>query len=254
MDLALRDEDISFLTNKENDTTSIILFDHHFSWYEKYIKDYKPKISDRKKFKIFFDEKNTKSACGLSFDYYKSKCKTTKCFDEKEIERVFNENLKSINDYIEDSDIGRFQIKGIHEFKSALSKDYSLHFTDFSFNYKNRIKKFIKINPSHMVQYGKQILIDLLKQTKEILKENWKPSISGAGTKTTVKATIGTDGSLINHKIIESSGNDTNDRSVIAALERSVKFPQIKTADPNNYAVDFQFIFVNDMFKKSVIY
>jgi len=174
LDLALKDEDIPFLTNKENDTTSIVIFDHHISWYDKYIKDYKPKISGRKKLKMLYDEKNTKSACGLSFDYFKNKCKAIKGVDEKEIERVFNENLKSINNYIEDSDIGRFQIKDIHEFRSALSKDYSLYLSDFSsFDYKKRIKRFLKINPSYMVQYGKKILMDIKKKTKEILNENW---------------------------------------------------------------------------------
>ena len=173
LDLSLKDEDIPFLTNKENDATSIVIFDHHFSWYEKYIKEYKPKISDRKKLKIIYDEKNTKSACGLSLNYYKSKCKTIKDVDEKEKESVFNENLISINNYIEDSDIGRFQIKDIHEFKSALSKDCPMHLSNFSFNYKKRINIFLKINPSDMVQNGKQILMDLKKDCKKILNENW---------------------------------------------------------------------------------
>ena len=173
LDLAMKDEDIAFLTNKENDKTSIIIFDHHFSWYDKYIKDYKPKIKDRKKLKVFFDEKNSKSACGLSFDYFKNKCKKIKGVDEKEIERVFNENLKCINNYIEDSDIGRFQIKDIHEFRSALSKDYPLHLSDFSFDYEKRINIYLKINPSFLVQYGKKILKNIKKQTKRILNDNW---------------------------------------------------------------------------------
>ena len=173
LDLAMKDEDIAFLTNKENDETSIIIFDHHFSWYDKYIKDYKPKINNRKKLKIFFDEKNSKSACGLSFDYFKNKCKKTKGVDEKEIERVFNKNLQCINNYIEDSDTGRFQIKDIHEFKSALSKDYSLYLSDFSFKYDRRINKFLKINPAFLVQYGRKILKNLKKQTKRILNDNW---------------------------------------------------------------------------------
>ena len=169
----MKDEDIAFLTNKENDKTSIIIFDHHFSWYDKYIKDYKPKIKDRKKLKVFFDEKNSKSACGLSFDYFKNKCKKIKGVDEKEIERVFNENLKCINNYIEDSDIGRFQIKDIHEFRSALSKDYPLHLSDFSFDYEKRINIYLKINPSFLVQDGKKILKNIKKQTKRILNDNW---------------------------------------------------------------------------------
>lgn len=91
-------------------------------------------------------------------------------------------------------------------------------------------------------------------KTCPLLKENWNPPASGNGTKTVVIATIGTDGSLVKHKIIESSGNDTNDRSVIAALEKTVLFPQYATAVDNVNALNFQFIFVNDVFKKSVVY
>ena len=91
-------------------------------------------------------------------------------------------------------------------------------------------------------------------KTCPLLKENWNPPSSAYGTRTVVIATIGTDGSLVKHKIIESSGNDTNDRSVIAALEKTVLFPQYATTVNNVNALNFQFIFVNDVFKKSVVY
>ena len=97
-------------------------------------------------------------------------------------------------------------------------------------------------------------LENYLSKASALIKENWNPPASAYGTRTTIKATIGNDGSLQGFKIIDSSNNDTNDRSVISALEKTVIFPRYTVEDSDVDALDFQFIFVKDLVKKSVVY
>ena len=173
IDLAVKDEDINFLTNEKNDEISIILFDHHISWFERYNNDYKQKINKRKKLKIIYDEKNIKSACGLSFDYFKKKALSKKDIDTQKVEQIFSEKLETINKYIEDSDTGKFSIKNIHEFKSALAQNYSLQLTDLTYQPLKRIKNFMEITPSYLGRLGEKILAKLKKQAKIVLKQNY---------------------------------------------------------------------------------
>jgi oligoribonuclease NrnB/cAMP/cGMP phosphodiesterase (DHH superfamily) len=163
---------MKFLTDKNNDDVSIILFDHHLSWLEKYEKEYKKIIDERKKTKVFFDQKNIKSACGLSFDFFKQKALNKKDVDKNKVERVFHYNLEIINNYIEDSDTGNFKIKYIHEFKSALAKNYSLQYSDLSCKTYPRIKMFLEINPSYLCKTGEKMLKKIKKQAKNVLKQN----------------------------------------------------------------------------------
>lgn len=173
LDLTMKDEDINFLTNIENDNISIVLFDHHISWLDKYNKEYKPKINNRKKLKIFYDENNIKSACGLSFDYFKNKVLSKKDIDKSKVENIFSDKLKIINNYIEDSDTGRFKIKDIHEFKSALCQKVSLDSSDLSFKTLKKIKIFTEINPSYLTKIGEKILKKIKNQSKQVLKNNY---------------------------------------------------------------------------------
>ena len=173
LDLTLKDEDLNFLTDKKNDETSIILFDHHISWIEKYNNTYKEKIKDRKKFKMIFNEQNNKSACGLSFEYFKKKALSKKDIGTQKVEEIFSNNLKLINDYVEDSDTGKFNIKNIHEFKSALSQNFTLNYTDLTIQTTKRINTFLEINPSYMVKIGEKSLKKMKRQVKNILKQNW---------------------------------------------------------------------------------
>ena len=173
LDLALKDEDINFLTDKNNIETSIIIFDHHFSWYDKYTKQFKEIIDNRKKTKILFDEKNIKSACGLSFDFFKKKALSKKNIDIKKVEEIFNDKYKLLNNYIEDSDTGNFKINNIHEFKSALAQNYSLQYTDLTYQTFKRIDMFLNINVSYLSKIGEKSLKKIKKQAKNILKENY---------------------------------------------------------------------------------
>ncbi len=90
----MKDEDTQFLTDKKNDDVSIIIFDHHVSWSEKYEKEYKKIINDRKKIKLFYDQQNIKSACGLSFHYFKTKALSKKDIDKNKVEEIFNNKLE----------------------------------------------------------------------------------------------------------------------------------------------------------------
>ena len=172
LDLAIKDEDIKFLTDKKNDNVSIIIFDHHVSWHEKYEKEYKTIINNHKKIKLIYDQQNIKSACGLSFDFFKKKALNKKDIDKNKVEAIFSEHLEKTNNYIEDADTGRFIINNIHEFKSALANEYSLQLTDLNEKTSQRIKMFLEINPSFLCKIGEKMLKKIKKQAKNVLKQN----------------------------------------------------------------------------------
>ena len=170
LDLGFKEEDIKFLTDEKNEKTSITLFDHHSSWSEKYNNEYKEKIKDRKKLKIYYDEQNLKSACGMSFDYYKEKALSKKNIDKNKVEEIYSNNWKIINNYIEDSDTGHFKIKDIDEFKSALAQNFPINsMTDFTENPYQKINNFRHINLSNLIKEGEKSLKDIKKKTKKIL-------------------------------------------------------------------------------------
>ena len=173
IDLGLKDEDIDFLLKEENYNISIILFDHHESWKERYNNNYKEKLKKRKKTKIFFDQENNKSGCGLTFDYYKNKALKKENVDIKKVEEIFNLDLKKINDYVEDSDTGKFSLKFIHEFKSGLSEEYPLKYTNLSINTDKTLNKYLNMNVSFMIKVGDKYLKKIKKKCKNILLKNW---------------------------------------------------------------------------------
>ena len=173
LDLGMKEGDIDFMTDKNNLETSITLFDHHKSWNEQYKKEYEHKLKDRKKLHIIYDEKSDKSACGLSFNYYKDKALKKKDADVKKIEEIFNKDLEKINLYIEDSDTGKFSLKFTHEFKSALSEEYSIKNTDLTKNPMKLMNKHMSINVSFMIKVGDKYLKKTKKKSKNILLKNW---------------------------------------------------------------------------------
>ena len=173
LDLGMKENDIDFLTDKNNSDISVTIFDHHKSWYDQYKKEYEPLLLKRKKFHIIFDENNLKSACGLSFNYYKNKALKKENVDIKKVEEIFNSELKNINDYVEDADTGVFSLKFIHEFKSGLSEEYPLKYTDLSINQDKTINKYLDINVSFMIKVGDRYLKKIKKKCKNILLNNW---------------------------------------------------------------------------------
>ena len=91
-------------------------------------------------------------------------------------------------------------------------------------------------------------------KSSKLIESNWNPPKLGYSMRAVVSATVGADGSFRGYKILESSGNDTNDRSIIAALEKTVPYPEYKTDVLGADFLNFQYVFVNDVMKKSVLY
>ena len=173
-DIGIKEEDINFLTDKKNDKISIIIFDHHSSWSEKYNNEYKEKLKDRKKLKICYDAQNIRSTCGITFDYYKQKALSKKDIDKNKVEEIYSNNLKNINNYIEDSDTGHYKIKDIYEFKSALTEKYPVKTsTDFTEDAEQKINNFIQINFPNLIKEGEKSLKNIKIKTKKILNKNW---------------------------------------------------------------------------------
>lgn len=82
------------------------------------------------------------------------------------------------------------------------------------------------------------------------LEKNWQPPKSGRNSQSIIILTIGTDGSLQNYKMVQSSGDKMTDRSVISAVEKTVPYLRLPDKRP---AVDLQFVFDYKRFRKSVI-
>ena len=174
IDLDLKDEDIKFLIDTKNDDISIILFDHHESWIDRYNNNYKEKIKNRKKTKIFFDQQNNKSGCGLTFNYYKNKALNKQNKDINKINEIFSDNLYQLNLYIEDSDTGKNILNRTEEFKSGLC--HELHplniISDFSTNHINKMNKFLGLDIKFTIRNGEKYLKKIKKNTKNEILHN----------------------------------------------------------------------------------
>lgn len=99
LDKGLNEEDFTFLAESmkkfENKKIKIILIDHHISSIKLYDSlDSKFNFEEFKNFKVIFDDKAERSACGLSFDYFKNK--SLKKFTKVEVEEIFTENYKLV--------------------------------------------------------------------------------------------------------------------------------------------------------------
>ncbi len=174
IDLELKDEDINFLLDTKNDDISIILFDHHESWIDRYNNNYKEKIKNRKKTKIFFDQQNNKSGCGLTFNYYKNKALNKQNKDINKINEIFSDNLYQLNLYIEDSDTGKNILNRTEEFKSGLC--HELHplniISDFSTNHINKMNKFLCLDIKFTMRNGEKYLKKMKKNSKNEILNN----------------------------------------------------------------------------------
>ena len=174
IDLELKDEDINFLLDTKNDDISIILFDHHESWIDRYNNNYKEKIKNRKKTKIFFDQQNNKSGCGLTFNYYKNKALNKQNKDINKINEIFSDNLYQLNLYIEDSDTGKNILNRTEEFKSGLC--HELHplniISDFSTNHINKMNKFLCLDIKFTMRNGEKYLKKMKKNSKNEILHN----------------------------------------------------------------------------------
>ena len=64
---------------------------------------------------------------------------------------------------------------------------------------------------------------------------------------------IGNDGSLENYKFAKSTGNEEADRAIISAIEQTVPYNKFPKVDENEDSLNFQFVFNQKLFKKSVM-
>ena len=91
-------------------------------------------------------------------------------------------------------------------------------------------------------------------RTCETLEANWFPPATGHSTRAVVVLTIGADGSLLDYKFTETSGDNVTDKSILAAAEKAVPYPRFPEIAKGVYSMDFQFVFEHDLVRKSVVY
>lgn len=90
--------------------------------------------------------------------------------------------------------------------------------------------------------------------TCELLNSNWNAPASGYNTVGIAKVTIGADGSLVDCSLLESSGDETTDRSIISAIEKTVPYPKFPSSAGPTRSLDFQFVFDKDLVRQTVVY
>lgn len=89
-------------------------------------------------------------------------------------------------------------------------------------------------------------------QTALLLNKNWNPPTSWQSSQAEITVIIGVDGSLQNYRFTKSSGNETVDRSIVSAVERSVPFAKFPRQASDIEPTSFKFTFDYTLFKKSV--
>ena len=98
-----------------------------------------------------------------------------------------------------------------------------------------------------------EIVDKYLAETCEMLNTKWLPTKVTSFTRTIVSAEINKKGKLISYKIIEPSGDDAIDASVINALEKAQPYKKLPATDVI-YSMTFKFVFERAPFGKSVVY
>lgn len=96
-------------------------------------------------------------------------------------------------------------------------------------------------------------LKEYVEETAGFINENWAPPKSGRNTQAILIVQIGTDGSLLNYKFAKPSGDSVMDRSIIAAVEKSIPFAGYSKLVDSTDSLNFQFVFDYKWFKKSVM-
>jgi hypothetical protein len=95
LDKGLNDDDYKYLIGRKDvDSQKVVVIDHHSSAIEVYNKEFKDQFSGLKKIEIIFDDSNTKSAAGMTYDYFYKKA--SKKFLETEVTVVFTEKWKKV--------------------------------------------------------------------------------------------------------------------------------------------------------------
>lgn len=151
-------------------------------------------------------------------------------------------------------------LNDVQRYASALGNGYALASDEFTAEYRGQkpllrddlVIAYNEQNPYYTNASVQSYLVRTCKQ----LEANWQPPATTHATRNILYVTIGRDGSLLDYKMIEGSGDDTTDRSVISAAERTVPYAKLPNIGDNKevYSMDFKFVFEHDMVRKSVVY
>jgi oligoribonuclease NrnB/cAMP/cGMP phosphodiesterase (DHH superfamily) len=98
LDKGLNEEDLIHIAEilKNTENIKIVLIDHHYSSIKLFDSLYeKLNFKNFPNFEIIFNDKNEKSACGLTFEYFKNKA--LKKFTQTQFQEVFTDNYKLVN-------------------------------------------------------------------------------------------------------------------------------------------------------------
>lgn len=81
----------------------------------------------------------------------------------------------------------------------------------------------------------------------------WTPPKSGRHAQAIVIVQIAPDGSLLNYRFAQKSGDETTDRSIMGAIEQNVLYPKFPESEKSAEFLNLQFVFEYKLFRKSVM-
>ena len=180
LDLELLDDDIDFI--EENSEINFLIFDHHISWKDRYLNEYKIRIDKCENIKIIYDMDNISSACLLSYNYFKNESLTITNNDIEKVENFYSENLLLMCEYISDSDTGTYKLQNHSNFKAALCNYIKYPQKIFQFKSKNTVddkmndlleidaNKLINEKENEKTNYIKRAIKELLKNKINLVK------------------------------------------------------------------------------------
>ena len=180
LDLQLLDDDIDFI--EENSEINFIIFDHHISWKNKYLDEYKIKIDKCENIKIIYDIDNISSTCLLTYNYFKNESLKITNNDIEKVENFYSENLLLMCEYISDSDTGTYKLQNHSNFKAALCNYIKYPQKIFQFKTKNTVddkmndlleidaNKLINEKENEKTNYIKRAIKELLKNKINLVK------------------------------------------------------------------------------------
>ncbi len=121
-------------------------------------------------------------------------------------------------------------------------------------NIKEETVNAAKVTPKEVqVLSGANDLKEYVAEISSKLNRNWQPPKSGRNSQAIIILTIGKDGSLQKYDIAKSSGDESTDRSIISAAEKSVPYAKFSNMKKGTENIKLQFVFEYKKFKKSVM-
>ena len=174
LDLEMFEEDIDFI--EENTEIQFIYFDHHESWKNKYLNEYKERIDKCENLQLIYDMDNKSSACLLSYNYFKKQSLNITNNNIKEVENIYSKNLLLICEYISDTDTGQFKLENHSNFKGGLCDYIKYPQKMFQFKSKNtfedKMNELLEIDINELLERGKKEKINYVNNAKNELINN----------------------------------------------------------------------------------